>query len=117
MHTWTETLQRETDLDVAARSWDHVTVTHGLGSGRISARSAALAVGGVAVAVAVVAALGLGGVLSASDAAAGGSSGSSGTPTVAVHSRFGPVVHADPTSHSRLGPVVQHGALPRHWKS
>ena len=115
MHTWTETLQRETDLHVAARSWDHVTVTHGLGGTRISARSAALAVGGVAVAV--VAALGLGGVFSSSGATSGGSSGTSGTSSVAVHSRFGPVVHADPTSHSRLGPVVQHGALPRHWKS
>ena len=71
-------------------------------------RNVALAVGGVAVAV--VAALGLGGVFSASDAATGGSSGTSGTSSVAVHSRFGPVVHADPTSHSRLGPVVRHGA-------
>jgi len=34
-----------------------------------------------------------------------------------VHSRFGPVVQADPTSHPRLGPVVRHGAIPRQWKS
>jgi len=115
MHTWTETLQRETDHSVASHGWDHVTVTHGLAAGRVRGRSVALAVGGLCLAV--VAALGLGGVLSSSDAATGGSSGTSGPASVPTHSRFGPVVKADPTSHSRLGPVVRHGAAPRHWKS
>jgi hypothetical protein len=115
MHTWTDTLPRQTAG--SAEGWDHLTVTNGLGTGRLRGRTVALAVGGLGLAI--VAGLGVGSALT-SRATAPDSSGSattSGPTTVNPHSRLGPVVTADPDAHPRLGPVVRHGAVPPQGKS
>ena len=116
MHTWTDALPRQTA--VTAEGWDHITVTNGLGTGRLRGRTVALAVGGLGLAV--VAALGVGSALTSSHATTPDSSGSattSGPTQVHPHPRLGPVVTADPDAHPRLGPVVRHTALPRPRKS
>ncbi len=101
------------DLRVAADRWDHITVTQGLTGWPQPTRTVALTIG----ALVAVAAVGLGVAAVASPPVAPTGSGSGGTATLPVHSRFGPVVHADPVSHPRFGRVVRHGALPRQWTS
>jgi hypothetical protein len=101
------------DLRVAPDGWDHVTVTQGATGRPRPTRSVVLTIG----ALVAVAAVGLGAAAVAPPPVAPARSRSAATSAPQVHSRFGPVVHADPTSHSRLGPVVRHGALPRQWKS
>jgi hypothetical protein len=100
-------------LQVSPEGWDHISVTQGV-TPRPERRRAAV------LAVAALAAVGLGVAALVSPPVPPGQArpGTATTPvTPAVHSRIGPVVHADPTSHPRLGPVVRHGALPRQWKS
>jgi len=101
-------------LQVSPDGWDHISVTQGVTPGPEHRRV-------VVLAAAALAAVGLGVAALVSPPVPPGQthSGTSteATTTTAVHSRFGPVVQADPTSHPRLGPVVRHGAIPRQWKS
>ena len=91
---------------VSPDGWDHVTVTHGVLARPERRRT-------ISLAVAALAAVGLGTAALVSPAVPPSQSRSTEVTTPATHARLGPVVQADPRAHSRLGPVVAHGASQR----
>ena len=91
---------------VSPDGWDHVTVTHGVLARPERRRT-------ISLAVAALAAVGLGTAALVSPPVPPGQGHSPAATTQVTHSRLGPVVQADPSSHSRLGPVVAHGASHR----
>jgi hypothetical protein len=96
-------------LQVSPDGWDHISVTQGVTERPERRRT-------VVLAVAALAAVGLGAAALVSPPVPPHQAANANSATPAVHSRFGTVAPADPTSHSRLGPVVHHG-VPWRWKA